>query len=117
MHDAAGAPATRMPSDENLHRRAVVCAAHAGRVHAFLVRARRAESSGILQFFRAILTQNLGAAHVVANFFEVRPGRAAICSVQMRFLFRLSNIDLLEVRLSPSDAPRGKKEMEREQNG
>jgi len=99
MHDAAGAPATRMPLDEKLHRRAVVCAAHAGRVHAFLVRARRAEIPGILQFFRAILTQTLGAAHVAANFFEVRPGRAAICSVQMLFLFRLSNIDLLEVRI------------------
>jgi hypothetical protein len=69
MHDAAGAPATRMPSDEKLHRRAVVCAAHAGRVHAFCVRARRAEIPGILQFFRAILTQTLGAADVAANFF------------------------------------------------
>jgi len=85
MHDAAGAPDTRVPSDYKLHRRAVVCAAHAGRVHAFLVRALRAEIPGILQFFRAILTQSLGAAHVAANFFEVRPGSAAICSVQIRF--------------------------------
>jgi len=69
MHDAAGAPDTRVPSDDKLHRRAVVCAAHAGRVHAFLVRALRAEIPGILQFFRAILTQSLGAAHVAANFF------------------------------------------------
>ena len=69
MHDAAGAPDTRVPSDYKLHRRAVVCAAHAGRVHAFLVRALRAEIPGILQFFRAILTQSLGAAHVAANFF------------------------------------------------